>query len=245
MVIEKWYKIANGWVGGWFANYKDSGERTFAEPQDSTILITQQASPHLNVRVNHSLAANKTGEVISPGVKRTYSEIWTKEKNDVVTEPTWKKVLPKILIGFGALALAWSFLGKKKKNGVAVSMNPAGVPMSPRGRAYKKLVSQYGVIEGAKRWRAIRKPEPFTKQIYVSGSPNGDYKIYHSYSLPYFTNGYVSFFDSKSNKIMVRREDFKDITTEGGRFRQFYTYKVRKRALNSNTCGRGRYRRTL
>lgn len=59
---------------------------------------------------------------------------------------------------------------------VASLINPAGVPVSPRGRAYKKLVSQYDVIEAAKKWRAMPESEKARyahKYIYVSENPCG------------------------------------------------------------------------
>jgi len=51
--------------------------------------------------------------------------------------------------------------------------------------------------------------------------------------LPYYYDGKVSFFDLEGKKHIVRKEDFMDITSEGGRFRQFYTYLVK---TDLDTC---------
>lgn len=51
--------------------------------------------------------------------------------------------------------------------------------------------------------------------------------IFHSKSLPYYGKEYVSFFDEAGIEHKVKPEDFKDITTEGGRATQYYTYEVR------------------
>jgi len=49
----------------------------------------------------------------------------------------------------------------------------------------------------------------------------------HSRSLPYYYDDRVSFFDLKGEKHVVKKEDFMDVTSEGGRFEQFYTYLVK------------------
>jgi len=55
----------------------------------------------------------------------------------------------------------------------------------------------------------------------------------HSRSLPYYYDDKVSFFDLKGKKHIVKEEDFMDITSEGGRFHQFYTYLVK---TDLDTC---------
>ena len=48
----------------------------------------------------------------------------------------------------------------------------------------------------------------------------------HSYCLPYFLEGEVSIFLLNGRKIRVPLSQFQDITSEGGRFHQFYTFLV-------------------
>lgn len=52
-------------------------------------------------------------------------------------------------------------------------------------------------------------------------------KRHNSRSLPYFRrDGKVSFFDLHGVKHVVEESNFKDNTTDGGTFWQFYTYEV-------------------
>jgi hypothetical protein len=48
----------------------------------------------------------------------------------------------------------------------------------------------------------------------------------HSYCLPYFFKDEVSIFPLDGRKIKVPLSQFQDITTEGGRFHQFYTFLI-------------------
>ena len=48
----------------------------------------------------------------------------------------------------------------------------------------------------------------------------------HSYCLPYFFEKEVSIFLLDGRKIRVPLSQFQDITTEGGRFHQFYTFLI-------------------
>ena len=48
----------------------------------------------------------------------------------------------------------------------------------------------------------------------------------HSYCLPYFFEKEVSIFLLDGRKIRVPLSRFRDITTEGGRFHQFYTFLI-------------------
>jgi len=51
----------------------------------------------------------------------------------------------------------------------------------------------------------------------------------HSYCLPYFFENKVSIFLLDGRKIKVPLSQFQDVTTEGGRFHQFYTFLIRSR----------------
>ncbi len=52
-------------------------------------------------------------------------------------------------------------------------------------------------------------------------------KIIHSHCLPFFWEKTVSIFDADTGKeIVVYKDKFKDVTTDGGRFVQFYTFEV-------------------
>lgn len=55
-------------------------------------------------------------------------------------------------------------------------------------------------------------------------------RIVHSNSLPYFgDDGIVNIFDKATGKrVFAKKENFKDVTTEGGRAIQFYTYEIKK-----------------
>jgi hypothetical protein len=57
---------------------------------------------------------------------------------------------------------------------------------------------------------------------------------FHSHSLPYFTDKEASFYDQCGNRIVVEKEKFKDVTTEGGRFVEFYTYEVKADGIIDN-----------
>jgi hypothetical protein len=46
----------------------------------------------------------------------------------------------------------------------------------------------------------------------------------HSYCLPYFSQDMVSVFLLDGKEIRVPISQFQDITSEGGRFYQFYTF---------------------
>ena len=48
----------------------------------------------------------------------------------------------------------------------------------------------------------------------------------HSYCLPYFFENKVSIFLLDGRKIKVPLSQFQDVTTEGGRFHQFYTFLI-------------------
>jgi hypothetical protein len=48
----------------------------------------------------------------------------------------------------------------------------------------------------------------------------------HSYCLPYFFRDEVSIFLLDGRKIKVLISQFQDITSEGGRFYQFYTFLI-------------------
>ena len=57
--------------------------------------------------------------------------------------------------------------------------------------------------------------------------------IIRSWCLPYFSNRkvyiWVDKFDKYGDKqIICWKNDFKDLTTEGGRFHQFFKFKVKK-----------------
>ena len=47
-----------------------------------------------------------------------------------------------------------------------------------------------------------------------------------SYCLPYFLPGMVSIFLLDGRKIRVSISQFQDVTSEGGRFHQFYTFLI-------------------
>jgi len=51
--------------------------------------------------------------------------------------------------------------------------------------------------------------------------------IVHGTSLPYFTNGKVSLFTQELGKIVVEKARFEDLTTEGGIFQQWYTWRIK------------------
>ena len=53
-------------------------------------------------------------------------------------------------------------------------------------------------------------------------------KIINSYCLPYFwEDGTVSVWEAKTGKaIDIPKDKFKDTTTDGGRFVQFYTFEI-------------------
>jgi hypothetical protein len=48
----------------------------------------------------------------------------------------------------------------------------------------------------------------------------------HSYFLPYFFEKEVSIFLLDGREIRVPLSQFQDVTTEGGRFHQFYTFLI-------------------
>jgi hypothetical protein len=48
----------------------------------------------------------------------------------------------------------------------------------------------------------------------------------HSYCLPYFFKDAVSIFLLDGRKIRVPLSRFRDVTSEGGRFYQFYTFLI-------------------
>ena len=48
----------------------------------------------------------------------------------------------------------------------------------------------------------------------------------HSYCLPYFFNDGVSIFLLDGGQIKVPTPQFQDVTSEGGRFHQFYTFLI-------------------
>ena len=48
----------------------------------------------------------------------------------------------------------------------------------------------------------------------------------HSYCLPYFFSETVSIFLLDGRKIIIPLPQFKDVTSEGGRFHQFYTFLI-------------------
>jgi len=48
----------------------------------------------------------------------------------------------------------------------------------------------------------------------------------HSYCLPYFLEGEVSIFLLDGSQIRVPISQFQDVTSEGGRFHEFYTFLV-------------------
>jgi len=52
---------------------------------------------------------------------------------------------------------------KRRKKGM--KKNKSGVPKSARGKAYRKVVKKYGVIEGAKKWRSMKRKPKFAANI--------------------------------------------------------------------------------
>ena len=48
----------------------------------------------------------------------------------------------------------------------------------------------------------------------------------HSRCLPYFHKDAVSIFPIDGRLIMVQLSQFQDVTSEGGRFHQFYTFLI-------------------
>ncbi len=48
----------------------------------------------------------------------------------------------------------------------------------------------------------------------------------HSLCLPYFSQDMVSIFLLDGSKISMPPSQFKDVTSEGGRFHQFYTFQI-------------------
>ena len=51
--------------------------------------------------------------------------------------------------------------------------------------------------------------------------------VAHSTSLPYFDNKKVNLNTLEFGKIIIDEHKFTDLTTEGGRFHQIYTYKIK------------------
>jgi len=52
-------------------------------------------------------------------------------------------------------------------------------------------------------------------------------KIINSHCLPFFWDKTVSIFDAITGKeIVIQKDKFKDVTTDGGRFVQFYTFEI-------------------
>ncbi|MBI3027557.1 hypothetical protein HYY70_05595 [Candidatus Woesearchaeota archaeon] len=51
--------------------------------------------------------------------------------------------------------------------------------------------------------------------------------VVHSTSLPYFDNKKVSLYAIEFGKMIIDENKFTDLTTEGGRFHQFYTYRIK------------------
>ena len=55
----------------------------------------------------------------------------------------------------------------------------------------------------------------------------GKTKIINSHCLPFFWDKTVSIFNAVTGKeIVVPKDKFKDVTTDGGRFVQFYTFEI-------------------
>jgi len=50
----------------------------------------------------------------------------------------------------------------------------------------------------------------------------------HSYCLPCYHDGLVDFFDTDKKRHLIPESQFEDITTDGGRFHQFYTFIINK-----------------
>ena len=51
--------------------------------------------------------------------------------------------------------------------------------------------------------------------------------VVHSISLPYFNNKKVHLNTLEFGKIIIDEHKFTDLTKEGGRFHQWYTYKIK------------------
>ena len=53
-------------------------------------------------------------------------------------------------------------------------------------------------------------------------------KVINSHCLPFFWEDTVSIFDTVTGKeIIIQKDKFKDVTTDGGRFVKFYTFEIK------------------
>jgi len=52
-------------------------------------------------------------------------------------------------------------------------------------------------------------------------------RIINSYSLPYFSKDMADIFLPNGRRIKVLLPEFRDITSEAGKFHQFYAYQIR------------------
>ncbi|PKL78939.1 MAG: hypothetical protein CVV27_02640 [Candidatus Melainabacteria bacterium HGW-Melainabacteria-1] len=85
---------------------------------------------------------------------------------------------------------------------------PEFIPFdSPRGEKLLREMEKETKSKGGKRW-----------------------VVFHSKSLPYYGEGYVSFYDEAGVEHRVKPEDFQDVSTEGGRAVEYYTFRVRAAA---------------
>ena len=63
--------------------------------------------------------------------------------------------------------------------------------------------------------------------VWIPVEPDEQEKV-HSLCLPYYDRAdrYVSYFDLDGKEHQITPDKFKDVTTDGGRFIQFYTFRV-------------------
>ena len=74
---------------------------------------------------------------------------------------------------------------------------------------------------------AILKRSGQTYKAIKNKMKKGKTKIINSHCLPFIWDKTVSIFNAVTGKeIVVQKDKFKDVTTDGGRFVQFYTFEI-------------------
>ena len=77
---------------------------------------------------------------------------------------------------------------------------------------------------GKKRRKTKRRTKKGTKR------KKSNWITVHGTSLPYYgSDGKIHLYTLEYGHISVNEKDFKDVTTAGGFFNQFYTWKIRRR----------------